>query len=130
MAEGVRAGMGTEILALGDAAPLRDSQTTVAQLRQIVQQFVDQRHWQVYHAPKNLAMSLAIEAAELMEHFQWLTVEESRRVADEPQRREAIAEELADVFCYILAMANALGIDLSAAVEHKMDKNALKYPAP
>ena len=78
--------------------------------------------------PKNLAMSLAIEAAELMEHFQWLEVEESRHVADAPAVRQAIGEEMADVASYLLAMCNVLQLDLSDAVRDKMAKNARKYP--
>jgi NTP pyrophosphatase (non-canonical NTP hydrolase) len=74
-------------------------------------------------------MSLAIEAAELMEHFQWLTVEESQALASDPAQRAAVGEELADVLCYALALANALGIDASDAVRDKMRKNAQKYPA-
>ncbi|GIW94459.1 MAG: NTP pyrophosphohydrolase [Pirellulaceae bacterium] len=123
--------MGTEIL--DDPAPDEphdDRSTTLAELRACVEQFVAERHWQTYHAPKNLAMSLAIESAELMEHFQWVTVDESRHVADDTQVREAVLDELADVFCYVLAMANALNADLTRAFRQKMRKNARKYPAP
>jgi dCTP diphosphatase len=108
---------------------MNDTQTTVVQLRQLVEQFVGQRDWHQFHTPKNLAMSLGIEAAELMEHFQWLTPEQSRALADEPDKLSEAGEELADVFCYGLALANELGIDLSAAIEAKMLKNARKYPA-
>lgn len=73
-------------------------------------------------------MALAIEAAELMEHFQWIDVEASRQVAD-ADRRNAIADELADVICYALAMANALQIDVASAMRLKMEKNRQKYPA-
>jgi NTP pyrophosphatase (non-canonical NTP hydrolase) len=106
-----------------------DSQTTVAALRQLISQFVDERDWHQFHAPKNLAMSMAIEAAELMEHFQWLSVDESRQIAGRPEKLAAIGEELADVLCYALAMANELGLDLSTVVSRKMAKNRLKYPA-
>jgi len=107
---------------------MNDADTTVAQLRRLVEQFVDQRDWHPFHAPKNLAMSLAIEAAELMEHFQWLTPEQSRVVAAQPEKLSQVADEMADVFCYLLAMANELGVDLAAALEAKMAKNAAKYP--
>jgi NTP pyrophosphatase (non-canonical NTP hydrolase) len=110
------------------AAPT-DRATTVAELRELVRAFVDERDWQQFHSPKNLSMSLAIEAAELMEHFQWLTVAESRAVADDDRRRSDVAEELADVVSYALALANALRIDLSTALRDKMRKNAVKYPA-
>ena len=108
---------------------MTDSETTLAQLRRIVEQFVDRRDWHRFHTPKNLAMSLAVEAAELMEHFQWLTAEQSRAVAQQPDKLRAVAEELADVLCYVLAMANELGLDLSAALEDKIGKNEQKYPA-
>jgi dCTP diphosphatase len=106
-----------------------DETTTIAELRELVRQFVDARDWRQFHTPKNLSMSLAIEAAELMEHFQWLTPEESRQLSDEPERLLAVGEELADVLCYALALANELGLDVATALRDKMVKNAQKYPA-
>lgn len=108
---------------------MSDQHTTIAELRELIGAFVDRRDWQQFHSPKNLAMSLSIEAAELMEHFQWISTEESRRVVEEPEEIEQIADELADVFCYVLAMANQLNLDLATAVRHKMAKNEKKYPA-
>ena len=108
---------------------LSDSETTVSELRQLVNDFVERRDWHQFHAPKNLAMSMAIEAAELMEHFQWLTAEQSRALAETPEQLEAVGEELADVLCYALAMANELQLDLSTAIRQKMQKNEQKYPA-
>ncbi len=105
---------------------MSDSATTVAELKQWVADFVAQRDWRQFHAPKNLSMSLAIEAAELMEHFQWISPEQSRRVADDPDRLAAVGEELADVLCYALAMTNELGLDLSTAIRRKIAKNELK----
>ncbi|MGD9720403.1 MAG: nucleotide pyrophosphohydrolase [Pirellulales bacterium] len=107
---------------------MTDERTTIAALRQVVEKFVNEREWHRFHTPKNLSAALAIEAAELMEHFQWLEPDESRAVADDPQRRAAVGEELADVLCYALALANALGIDVSQALADKMVKNAAKYP--
>jgi NTP pyrophosphatase (non-canonical NTP hydrolase) len=108
---------------------MSDPQTSVQSLRELVAQFVAERDWSKFHTPKNLAMSLAIEAAELMEHFQWLTPDESREIAEQPAKLAEVAEELADVLCYALAMANELGLDVSTAVRDKMVKNRLKYPA-
>ena len=102
-----------------------DADTTLAQLKQLVNDFVGRRDWHQFHSPKNLAMSMAIESAELMEHFQWISMEESRRVAEVPDRLAEVEEELADVLCYSLAMAN----DLSEAIRRKMAKNEQKYPA-
>jgi NTP pyrophosphatase (non-canonical NTP hydrolase) len=106
-----------------------DSSTTLADLRDLVRRFVEERDWRQFHSPKNLSMSLAIEAAELMEHFQWIDAAESRRVVDNQEKLAAIGEEVADVMCYLLALANELGLDLSRAVGDKLIKNALKYPA-
>ena len=108
---------------------MADAATSVEELRDLVQQFVAERDWEQFHSPKNLSMALAIEAAELMEHFQWITPEASRHVGEDAEKRQAVGEELADVFCYSLAMANALNMDLSSVVRDKMRKNALKYPA-
>jgi dCTP diphosphatase len=106
-----------------------DASTTLAELRGVVREFVEERDWRQFHSPKNLSMSLAIEAAELMEHFQWIDVPESREAGKDPARLGAIGEELADVLCYALAMANELGLDVATIVREKMAKNALKYPA-
>jgi len=106
-----------------------DATTTVAELRQLVADFVAERDWSQFHSPKNVSMALAIEAAELMEHFQWLTTDASRRMVDEPEKLAAIGEEIADVVGYSFALANELGIDLSSAIRAKMAKNAIKYPA-
>ncbi len=106
-----------------------DATTTVAELRKLVADFVAERDWSQFHSPKNVSMALAIEAAELMEHFQWLTTDASRRLVDDPAKLAAIGEEIADVIGYLFALANELGIDLSSAIRAKMVKNAVKYPA-
>jgi len=106
-----------------------DASITIADLRQIVRTFVDERDWRQFHSPKNLSMSLAIEAAELMEHFQWIDGTESRKIGNDAAQFEGVRDELADVLCYLLAIANELEIDLSDAIRDKMVKNAAKYPA-
>jgi NTP pyrophosphatase (non-canonical NTP hydrolase) len=108
---------------------LSDSTTTVDELRQIIRKFVDERDWRQFHAPKNISMALAIEAAELMEHFQWIDAEASRQLPDDPVKLAAIGEELADVIGYSFALANEMGIDVSEAIREKMAKNRQKYPA-
>ncbi len=108
---------------------MNDDETTLAELREIVRDFVDQREWQKFHSPKNISMALAIEAAELMEHFQWISMDASREVEKDPDKIHAVGEELADVICYALALSNALNIDVAAAVEAKMLRNKSKYPA-
>jgi dCTP diphosphatase len=109
---------------------MSDATTTIAILRDTVRRFNAERHWEPYHSPKNLAMGLACEAAEVMEHFLWVDSEASRAIVHEPAKLAAVGEEVADVACHLFNLTNALGIDLSAAVEAKMVKNAIKYPAP
>jgi NTP pyrophosphatase (non-canonical NTP hydrolase) len=106
-----------------------DSKTTVAELRKLVADFVAERDWSQFHSPKNVSMALAIEAAELMEHFQWLTTDASRELAADPEKLAEVGEELADVIGYSFALANELGLDISSAIRAKMVKNAEKYPA-
>ena len=108
---------------------MTDQETTIAELRDLVHEFVDARDWHQFHSPKNLSMALAIEAAELMEHFQWITTDASRVVDDKQGKLAAIGEELADVMCYAMALANELDIDISSAMRDKMKKNESKYPA-
>ncbi len=106
-----------------------DSTTTVADLRGLIRSFVDERDWSQFHSPKNLSMALAIEAAELMEHFQWLSPEASSAIRDSADDFRGVREELADILCFALSFANALDIDLSTAIREKLVKNAAKYPA-
>ena len=108
---------------------MADAATTLEDLKALVCRFVDERAWQPFHTPKNLAMGIAVEAAELMECFLWLDPPASFEAAKDATKREAIADEMADVFCYLLNMSNVLGIDLSTALQAKMVKNAQKYPA-
>jgi NTP pyrophosphatase (non-canonical NTP hydrolase) len=108
---------------------MSDSDTTVAELRKIISDFVAERDWSQFHSPKNVSMALAIEAAELMEHFQWLTTEASRELPADPEKLAAVGEELADVVGYSFALANELGIDVSTSIRDKMVKNRKKYPA-
>ena len=106
-----------------------DAHTTVAFLRQAVADFVDARDWQPFHSPKNLSMSIAIEAAELMERFQWLTTEEAQEAVEDPAEQAAVADELADVVIYCLSLSNALDLDVSTAVLGKLRTNEHRYPA-
>ena len=99
-------------------------------LQQRLRDFAAARDWQPYHAPKNLAMALMVEAAELMEHFQWSTLDESRALTRDPAKKEAIADEIADVLLYLVQLADQTGVDIDAAVEAKLRKNAIKHPAP
>ena len=105
-----------------------DDVTTLTDLMNIADRFVQERGWADYHTPKNLALSVVIEAAELLEIFQWKTPEESYGLKAEPVLKEHIGEEMADVLAYLLNLAQSLDIDLSDAFVEKMKKNAVKYP--
>lgn len=90
-------------------------------------QFAQARDWDQFHSPKNLSMALACEVGELLELFQWLTEEQSKNLTQE--QRQAVEEEMADVFLYLLRLADKLNVDLLEAAKNKMAKNELKYPA-
>jgi len=113
---------------LATMAALTDSATTLRELKARVLAFVHERDWEQFHSPKNLSMALAAETGELMEHFLWVTPEQSHAIAKDPVKRTKIAEELADVVIYAIEFANITGLDISAAIEAKMATNAKKYP--
>lgn len=94
-----------------------------------LREFAATREWQPFHSPKNLAMALMVESAELLELFQWLTTEQSHTLTKEPEDREKVSDEIADVMLYLLQIADRTGVDLEEAVEKKFIKNAEKYPA-
>lgn len=96
-------------------------------LAEELRRFAAERDWDQFHSPKNLAMALSVEVAELVELFQWLTEEQSRSLPPETVRR--VAEEIADVQIYLVRLADQLGVEIEAAVSAKMRANALKYPA-
>ena len=92
-----------------------------------IRNFVEERDWDQFHSPKNLAMALAVEASELVEIFQWMTEEESQQL--DPKRKKYAEEEIADVMTYLIRISDRLDIDLLAAVERKLAINQKKYPA-
>ncbi|MDO8810693.1 MAG: nucleotide pyrophosphohydrolase [Gallionella sp.] len=96
-------------------------------LRDKLRAFAEARDWDQFHSPKNLSMALMVEVAELMEHFQWLTEAQSTELP--PDDKQAVAEELADILLYLVRLSDKLGVDLREAALHKLEKNALKYPA-
>ena len=100
-----------------------DNLTSLA--RQL-QQFADARDWGPFHSPKNLASALIVEAGELLEHFQWLTEDQSRQLM--PEKKQAVAHEMADVLLYLVQLSTVLDIDLMDAAQAKLLLNAQKYP--
>jgi NTP pyrophosphatase (non-canonical NTP hydrolase) len=99
---------------------------TLEDLAQQLRQFAKARDWQQFHSPKNLASALIVEAGELLEHFQWMTDEQSRDLP--PEKRDAVAAEAADVLLYLIQLTSVLGIDPVAAAQGKLKLNELKYP--
>lgn len=100
--------------------------TEIESLQSDLRRFADEREWGQFHTPKNLACALSVEAAELLEHFQWLT--EAQSWALDEAKRSEVADEMADVFLYLLQLSMRLDIDLVAAARRKMIANAKKYP--
>jgi NTP pyrophosphatase (non-canonical NTP hydrolase) len=96
-------------------------------LRDKLRQFAAERDWDQFHTPKNLATALSVEASELLEHFQWLTAEQSARLP--PDQKERVRDEMADVLLYLIRLADKLEVDLLEAAAQKIAKNAIKYPA-
>ena len=101
---------------------------TLTELRDRLRIFCTERKWHRFHTPKNLVMALSVEAAELVEHFQWITAEESSHISD--AKRAQVADEIADVLIYLTELADVLDIDMLEATQRKLVKNAQKYPVP
>lgn len=115
----------TEVISYNPNMTTQD-ETSLKELQKMIRQFVDDRDWDQFHNPKDLAISLSLEAAEVMEHFQWKNTDEMAEHAKKMKNK--IGEELADVFYWILLLANKLDIDLVDAFKKKMEKNQAKYP--
>ena len=107
---------------------MNDKNTILEDLKKAVQNFVHAREWEKYHNPKDLAEGICVEAAELLQLFQWMSHEEVQAFRDDPSGMERLKEELADVFIYCLSMANAMDIDLAGSVMRKLEINRKKYP--
>jgi NTP pyrophosphatase (non-canonical NTP hydrolase) len=107
-----------------------DDGVTVGVLKKMMVEFVAEREWGKFHTPRNLAASVAVEAGELLELFQWLTAEEAeKKCREDAAFRQAVGEELCDVMMYLIGLANVAGIDVGEAIFAKMEKNRKKYPA-
>ena len=98
------------------------------ELRRKLSQFAKERDWEQFHVPRNLSVAVAIEAAELMEHFQWLTGEQAAIALQDDENLAAVADELADVLIYALSLANVLDVDVSTIVLDKLERNEQRFP--
>lgn len=107
-----------------------DARTPLGVMRERIRVFVDEREWGRFHSPKNLAMSIAIEAAELMEIVQWVSTEEAYASSADSDTLQQIEDEVADVMIYCMSLANVVGFDLAQAIARKIAKNGRKYPVP
>jgi dCTP diphosphatase len=112
---------------VGSPAMSTGEDNGLAQLRDALRQFAEERDWDPFHSPKNLASALAVEAAELLERFQWLTEDESRKLP--PAELAKVREEMADVLNYLVRLADKLDVNLLEAARDKIKVNAVKYPA-
>src|SRR5947199_8669750 len=105
-----------------------DGNTTVAKLKKQVSEFRDSRDWLRHDTPRRHAISISVEAAELLEHFQWKTDEQMREVLMDRKSENEISDERADVMIYCLGFSDALNVDISEAIDRKLRKNGEKYP--
>lgn len=105
-----------------------DGETTLVELRSLVETFVKDRQWEGFHTPENLSQAISVEAAELLECFLWLSRTEADSRMKDPAGRAAVVDELADVIIYALSLANALQVDVSTAVRDKLDLNERRFP--
>ena len=97
------------------------------ELTKEIDSFVEERDWAKFHSPKNISMALSVEVAEIVEHFQWLTEQQSRELDND--KKGEVSQELADAFIYLVRLADQLDIDLLAAADQKLQINEAKYPA-
>lgn len=107
-------------------APHESTNDGLIRLRDRLRKFAEERDWEQFHSPKNIAMALVVESGEVVEHFQWLTEEESRHVSED--KRESVSEELADVLLYLVRLADKLNVDLLEVATKKIETNHAKYP--
>ena len=102
----------------------------IGQLTTAIREFARERDWERFHTPKNLAMALSVELAELVELFQWLTPEESASLVETPEGRAAIEDEIADIAIYLLRLADVVGVDVERVSRGKLERNGQRFPLP
>ena len=114
---------------MSDTQRYSDAETTVGDLKRMVEEFVEERDWGKYHNAKDVAIAINIEAAELLELFEWVREKDTPSVLQHPEKRQHLGEELADIVMLCLNLASVSGFDVATLVEQKMRKNREKYPA-
>ncbi|MBT2338282.1 MULTISPECIES: nucleotide pyrophosphohydrolase [Pseudomonas] len=114
---------------MGKANSTSGQLVDVENLSASLQRFADDRNWQQFHSPKNLLLALTGEVGELCEVFQWMSDADSMAAAKQPSTAQAVKDELADVFMYLVRLSSVLGVDLNEAVSNKLALNGQKYPA-
>jgi NTP pyrophosphatase (non-canonical NTP hydrolase) len=107
---------------------VKDSEATIAQLKDVVKKYCEERDWDQYHNPKDLAIAIITEASEILEHFRFKSGEQMAAMIRDNRKKEEISEEMVDTFYFILRMAQMYDIDLASAFERKMEKNRIRYP--
>ncbi len=105
-----------------------DDKTKISELKEKIKKFCEERDWDQYHNAKDLALALIIEASELLEHFRWKSEKEVQELFNNTRKKEEISDEMADILYFLLRMAQRYEIDLSQALEQKLEKNEKKYP--
>ena len=105
-----------------------ESKTNIRELKEKVRVFCEERDWDQYHGAKDLSIGIITESAELLEHFRFKSESQVEVMMKDPKKREEISEEMADVFCFLLRMAQRYDINLAEALDKKMEKNRVKYP--
>ena len=105
-----------------------DNETTLADLKHSISQFVDERDWLQFHDPKNLVMAMTSEVGELADHFRWVNNNESHDLATSPENAKDVADELADILMFAIEFASVCKIDIASAIAGKLEQNALRYP--
>ena len=113
---------------MADSAPMADNRTTTGDLKRLVQEFVDERDWGKYHNSKDIAIAINVEAGELLELFEWVREDEIPGLTEDPEKRQRMGEEMADVIMLCLNLATVAGIDVAETIGRKMAKNKAKYP--
>ena len=121
-------GVGSTYLLTGEILVVgREWEKIMENLKRVIRQFVKERDWEQFHSPKNLAMALSVEIAEIVEHFQWLTQEQSRNLP--PEKVREVAQEIGDVMIYLVELSDQLGVNPIEAATKKVGSNSSKYPA-